>query len=174
MPPHWTPGTVTSVSPSQVLLFGSNASGFHGAGSAGFAMRGDTRNTWRDDPAFRRAMHAPPGHPDRTGLYAVYGVARGHQTGTRGMSYAIQTIERPGARRSTSRREIYAQLTAFAAFSLAHPHWEMLVTPIGEGYSGWTREEMHEVWCWLERQKGFPPNWTFLRPPNARDIAAST
>jgi hypothetical protein len=38
----------------EVLVFGSNRSGFHGAGSAGLAFRGDSRNTWRSDPFFLR------------------------------------------------------------------------------------------------------------------------
>ena len=101
---------ITSLKSNEVFVFGSNAQGFHGAGSAGYAMRGDTRNNWRQDKTFRRAMEAPVGHPDRVGKWAVFGVARGFSKGHEGISYAIQTIEKPGRKRSTSRQDICIQL----------------------------------------------------------------
>lgn len=81
--------------------------GSHGAGAAGVAgvaMRGVGANTWRDDPAFRRAMAAPAGSPDRRGRWAGYGTAGGFQRGRLGCSYANETIDRPGQFRSTPLR----------------------------------------------------------------------
>lgn len=144
----------------QVLVFGSNGQGFHGAGSAGLAMRGTASNTWRDDPQFLRAMRAPEGHPDRIGDRAVFGVARGFQTGRNGSSYAIQTVTRPGARRSISIQEIETQIDTLLAWASSHPTYEVLVTPIGCGYAGYTREEMDRVWA----RKILPSNVTRIYP----------
>ena len=86
----------TTLAPNEIFVFGSNRDGFHGAGGAGLACRGDAANTWRRDDWFKRAMVAPPGDPARVGRWAVFGVARGFQVGRSGRSYAVQTIERPG------------------------------------------------------------------------------
>lgn len=123
----------TTLAPNEIFVFGSNRDGFHGAGGAGLACRGDAANTWRRDAWFKRAMEARPGDDARIGRWAVFGVARGFQVGRSGRSYAIQTIERPGAHRSTSRREIYRQLVAFAR---TRPSDSFVVTPLGERYSG--------------------------------------
>lgn len=133
---------ITTLAPHQVFLFGSNASGFHGAGAAGLAMRGTAANTWRTDPAFLAAICAPVGHPDRVGRWAVFGVARGLQQGREGTSYAIQTIERPGWKRSTPLRDIEDQIVALFEWAEANPTREVLFTPIGAGLSGWTPAEM--------------------------------
>lgn len=136
---------ITQLAPNEVFVFGANANGFHGAGAAGYAMRGTAANTWRTDESFLRAMRAPVGHPDRVGKWAVYGVGRGWQQGREGMSYAIQTIERPGQKRSTPLREIQSQLVELYAFATTHPEWTFLMTPIGAGLSGWTAEEMSDT-----------------------------
>lgn len=136
---------ITHLALDEVFVFGSNAQGFHGAGAAGLAMRGTAANTWRTDVAFHRAMRAPVGHPDRIGKWAVFGVARGWQQGREGMSYAIQTIERPGWKRSTPLRDIEDQLVGLFGFATQHPEWRFLMTPIGVGLSGWRAEEMAET-----------------------------
>lgn len=110
--PRWLvlDAPITTLAPEQVFVFGSNASGFHGAGSAGQAMRGDACNTWRHDPAFLRAMKSPVGSAGRVGLWAVYGVARGPMLGTSGKSYAVQTVTDTGKKRSLPLADIHAQL----------------------------------------------------------------
>jgi hypothetical protein len=138
--------SITELKPGQIFVFGSNATGFHGAGSAGMAMRGDSKNTWRTDPVFLRAKSVPAGHADRVGKWAVYGVARGFQKGREGMSYAIETIVRPGERRSTPLRAIKAQFDELLAFAKANPQYEILMTPVGCGYSGYTTSEMQTIW----------------------------
>ncbi len=140
-----TPDNISQLADNEVFVFGSNASGFHGAGAAGYACRGDAANTWRTDPWFLKAMKAPVGSPDRIGKWAVYGVGRGWQKGREGMSYAIQTIERPGMKRSTPLKEIEDQLGELFQFADDHPEWTFLMTPIGAGLSGWTAGEMAET-----------------------------
>jgi hypothetical protein len=44
---------VASLEADEVFVFGSNRDGFHGAGSAGLACRGDASNSWRSDERFR-------------------------------------------------------------------------------------------------------------------------
>lgn len=150
----WEDTLVSELKENEVFVFGSNATGFHGAGSAGLACRGDNRNTWRTDPWFLKAMKAPVGSPDRIGKWAVYGVARGPQRGTQGKSYAIQTITRPGQLRTTPRSEIQEQILKLYEFTRSRPHLTFLITPIGEGYAGYTKAEMDEVWS----QCGTPPS----------------
>ncbi len=136
---------ITHLAPNQVFVFGSNTGGFHGAGSAGYAMRGTAANTWRTDKTFLRAMQAPIGHPDRIGRWAVYGIARGWQQGYEGASYAIQTIQRPGEKRSTPLSEIEDQIADLFYWARQHSDNEVLFTPVGTGLSGWTAEEMADT-----------------------------
>lgn len=154
---------VSTLAPDEVFVFGSNASGFHGAGSAGLACRGVAANTWRRDPWFLRARSSMPGSPDRIGRWAVYGIARGYQEGRSGRSYAVETIHRAGELRSTPLAEIAAQLDGLAAFAKLFPRLTFLVTPLGEGYSGYTRSEMQEVWRGVHERVGLPANLRFIR-----------
>jgi hypothetical protein len=148
---------ITGLKPGQVFVFGANTTGFHGAGSAGMAMRGEAKNTWRNDPAFLRAKSVPPGHADRIGKWAVYGVARGFQKGREGMSYAIETIVRPGQLRSTPLSAIKAQFGELLAFAKANPQYEILMTPVGCGYAGYTASEMKIIWDEAVAQAGGLP-----------------
>lgn len=132
-----------------VIVFGSNEQGFHGAGAAGFVMRNDFANTWRSDPTFLAAMRAPPGSPLRIGHRAVFGIGRGFQEGHHGASYAICTVTRPGARRSISLTEIELQLQTFMKFAASHPSWTFTILNIGTGYAGYTPAEMEQVWSRL-------------------------
>lgn len=145
---------ITELLPNQVFVFGSNAEGFHGAGSAGFACRGTALNTWRKDQWFLDAMKSAVGSPKRVGKWAVYGVACGLQKGREGLSYGIKTIQRPGAKKSTPLSEIRKQVAELYEFAKANPQYEFLVTRLGEGYSGYTQEEMlDDVWMPLAQQK---------------------
>lgn len=146
----------TTLKPDEVFIFGSNSTGFHGAGAAGLACRGDSNNSWRTDAWFLRALRSPIGSPDRIGKWAIVGVSRGFQKGKEGKSYAIQTIESPGKRRSISLEEIFSQLLQLADFAREHPQYKFIMTPIGVGYAGWTSEEMTEI---VSRAKEkFPDN----------------
>lgn len=157
---------ITELKPNQVFVFGTNESGFHGAGAAGLACRGDARNNWREDAWFRQAMRSPVDSDARIGKWAVYGVASGYMAGREGCSYGIITVTKPGARRSKTRREIYAQLVELWEFIWINPHLEFLITPLGEGYAGYTAEEMQVVWDHLQTVHGRPANIKWLRPEN--------
>jgi hypothetical protein len=131
--------------PNQVFIFGSNSTGFHGAGSAGLACRGESKNTWRQDEWFLKAMKSSVGSSDRIGKWAIYGVSRGFQEGSCGKSYAIETIKHPGKLRTTSLEEIEEQLKIMFLFILNNPQFEFLMTPIGTKLAGWSEEEMGRV-----------------------------
>jgi hypothetical protein len=149
---------------NQVFIFGSNGSGFHGAGGAGLACRGESANTWRLDQWFLKAMKSPVGSPDRIGKWAIFGVARGFQQGREGASYAIQTVTKPGAKRSISLQEIAKQITDLYLFAEKHPELTFLISPIGEGYAGYTHEEMQDVWDKADQTLGKRTNFRFLNP----------
>lgn len=158
----------------EVFVFGSNRAGFYGAGGAGIACRGDADvRTWRRDKAFTAMREAPRGSEARRGRWAVYGVGRGHQVGTAGQSYAVETIERPGRqyRRGTPLRTIYAQLRELVAFANQRPELDFLVTPLGEGLSGYDRAEMAVVWQTLHERVagGIPLSFRFVRLSRAGD-----
>ena len=165
--PLWENTFVQTLAANEVLVFGSNESGFHGAGAAGFALRGDARNTWRSDPTFLQMIKdsraGVTGEPLR-GKYAVFGVARGYQEGREGASYAVCTIKAPGQKRSVTRCEIYRQLVKLREYTLDRPHLTFIITPLGEQYSGYTKEEMSIVWDTLAQKYGLPDNWRFVRP----------
>lgn len=139
---------ITTLAPNQVFIYGSNSTGFSGAGSAGLAVRGTSANTWRTDEWFLKAMRAPVGSLDRVGKWAVFGVARGWSQGREGMGYAIETIRHPGRKwhRSVPWEEIAAQLWKLFDHAAAHPQWEYLATPIGAGLAGWSATEMAKTW----------------------------
>ena len=192
MPPHpssvWralptTPGSVwrpaphvTALDDDQVFVFGSNADGFHGAGAAAVALLGHpggppgSPQHWSRDPDFTRLRAAPPG-PGRVGRWAVYGMPQGPMQGREGRSYAVQTIIRPGARRSmpldlggTGAPErpferlpcIGSQVRRLIAFAQARPHLTFLVT--APRLCGYTPEELGALY-------GHPPaNVVLIRP----------
>jgi hypothetical protein len=130
----------------EVFVFGSNATGFHGAGSAGLACRGTSANTWRTDNWFLAAMKSPVGSIQRIGKWAVYGVAQGHQVGSTGESYAICTIVKPGQKRSFPLNAIESQFAKMFEFATKNPQKTLLMTPVGCGYAGYTEKEMLDCW----------------------------
>ncbi len=149
---------ITSLAPNEVFTFGSNRSGFHGAGAAGFACRGTALNTWRTDPWFQTARRSPVGSPARVGKWAVFGVARGFQVGREGMSYAIETIREAGLKRSTPLSEIQEQFVELFRFANTRSDLTFLLTPVGVGLSGWTAPEMAACLSAAIRQHPVPGN----------------
>ncbi len=148
---------ITSLTPNQIFVFGSGSQGFHGAGSAGFAMRGTSSNTWRTDESFLKAMRAPVDSPDRIGKWAVYGISRGFQQGREGMSYAIETIRRPGEKRSTPLNEIEDQIVDLFYWAENHAAYEVLFTSVGCGLSGYTEQEMADTLRRAVKRFGYVP-----------------
>ena len=145
--PRWEIGLpITVLAENEVFIFGSNRDGFHGMGAAGQAMRGNPDRDWRNDPAFMAAKNSLPGDSRRIGLWTVYGVGRGPARGRSGRSYAVQTTERAGKKRSTPLTKIAEQLSALCTFAAARPQLNFLVTPVGEKLAGYSASEMSGVW----------------------------
>ena len=152
---------IEQLAEDEVFVFGSNVQGFHGAGSAGYAMRGTTANTWRDDVAFRDIMSGK--NPDRRGLWAVYGVGRGYQEGTSGRSYAIPTVERPGKAGCVDEAYFMAALREFVAYATGHPAQKFLVVKLGAnrsegGYSYLGIETVRNCFDKLRSELALPTN----------------
>ena len=135
---------ITTLTPTQVFIFGSNSTGFSCSGSAGTAIRGypQCKVPWREDPWVYRALRAPVGDIARIGHWGVFGVSRGFSKGHYGMSYAIETVRHPGQRRSTPLQEIEDQLVVMCFFCDEHQGWEFLMTAVGSALAGWTEDEM--------------------------------
>jgi hypothetical protein len=155
---------VLTLRSNEVFVFGSNRAGFHGAGGAGIACRGDADcRTWRADQRFTAMRRARPGSDACRGRWAVFGVG----------SYAIETIERPGRqyRRGTPLRAIYAQMRQLVAFANQRADLDFVVTPIGEGLSGYTRAEMALLWRTLHERVGggIPLSFRFVRLARSSD-----
>ena len=149
---------VSSLTPNQVFVFGSNSTGFHGGGAAGTAFRYYPKGNWRHDKQFTAAMNPFATAAQKVGKWAVFGVARGFQKGVEGKSYAIETIVRPGQKCSTSRREIYVQLRELTEFARQKEDLEFLVVPLGCGLAGWSTSEMQEVFAWWCKKDNPPDN----------------
>lgn len=147
---------------NECFVFGTNLQGFHGAGGAGLALRGDSRNNWRQDKWFMGLVNKTPG-VSPIGKWAVYGVAKGFMQGEQGCSYGVVTVTRPGAKRSITRKDIYYQLVDLWTFANDRNDLTFLISPLGEGYAGYTKEEMNEVWTFLIKKHGLPENIHFIR-----------
>jgi hypothetical protein len=162
----WSSRMVTALQPNEVFVFGSNLRGFHGAGTAGLAMRGTAKNDWRDDKAFLAALASPPRSPSRLGKWAMLGIAEGFMQGREGMSYAIPTISSPGKKRSITPETIGQSVVRLFLYATDHPQLRFLITPLGENYAGWTKME---VWqrCWHPTlmSEGLPTNIEFIGRP---------
>lgn len=153
---------ITHLLPHQVFVFGSNEDGFHGAGAAGFAFRGQSRNNWRHDEIMLKAIKAPKGSPDRIGRWAVYGEARGLQIGKEGKSYAIVTIVKPGYRCSYPKERIREEIKDLFIFARdKRQDLEFLYTEIGSGLAGWESYEMYELLSQASAEIKIPKNIIF-------------
>jgi len=128
-----TKGFITELKENEVFVFGSNLQGFHGAGSAGYAMRGTTKNTWRDDKTFLDILQGR--NKDKRGKWAVFGVGEGYQEGMIGKSYAIPTVERPGKQGKVNEEHLYKSIKRFLAFARIHPEFTFKVVKFGANRS---------------------------------------
>ena len=154
-------GVVSELAENEVFVFGSNLSGFHGAGSAGFAMRGESRNTWRSDKEFCDIAY---GHSaDKRGRWAVFGVGRGYQVGKLGRSYAIPTVERPGKQGRVDNKFLLHELVSLCQFARKHPELKFLVVKLGAtrdegGYSYFGVDYVRALWALIHKKLGVPDN----------------
>lgn len=137
-----TPKNIKKLKENEVFVFGTNTAGFHGAGAAGVAFRGTSKNDWRYDTFFINAMKSEVDSHDRIGKWAVYGISKGFMIGREGKSYGIVTIYKPGYKRSITLDEINNQIKVFMAFALSLPSYNFLVTEIGCNYAGYTVNEI--------------------------------
>ena len=132
-------GHIATLQLNEVFIFGSNSSGFHGAGSAGWAYTGKKGNQYREGNPL---LKMPKG---TKGVWAVLGQAVGFQEGTQGKSYAICTIIKPGLKRSMPLEGIRSQVQQLYKFAMEHPELTFLVTKSGEpgkpSLNGYTLEE---------------------------------
>ena len=119
-------GQIERLAPNEVFVFGTNQSGFHGAGAADWAYTGRMGNQYR---AGNPLLTMPAG---TKGFWAVLGRSRGYQEGTEGRSYAICTILRAGAKRSMPLPEIRAQVRNLYAFARQQAGLTFLVTKSGD------------------------------------------
>ena len=149
--------TITTLASNEVFVFGSNESGFHGAGAAGFAFSGTCANDWRTCPKKQAAIKAPSGHPNRIGLWAIWGVAEGFQVGTLGRSYAIRTVRRPGGT-LVPIPEVENQFFQLWNYAMEHPELVFLLTEVGAGLAGHRREDLRALVDRVIEQKGLPVN----------------
>lgn len=131
---------------NDVFVFGTNESGFHGAGGAGFAWSGDSSNSWRQNPDFLRALNSPVGDEVRVGLRAVLGQSRGLMLGKEGFGYGICTTKKPGAKRSVPLVEIQEQIRELIAFAKSRPELCFRVSNFGSGYAGYSKAEIEALW----------------------------
>jgi hypothetical protein len=143
-----------------VWVFGANKDGFHGAGGAAFAFTGSYANNWRTHPWCQEAINGG----EKKGLMAEWGKARGYQEGrisTLG-SYAIQTVVKPGAKRSVPLKEIRRQVEEeLVPFMRRHPDWEFVTSRFAAGYGGYTLPEMSLIWALITQEPNgkFAPNY---------------
>lgn len=148
---------ITELKDNQVFCFGANFSGFHGAGSAGYAFRGTTQNTWRQDSFFLEALRElnkknsgeKYNKEKLIGKWAVLGKC-GAMQGKEGKSYGIVTTEKAGLQGFVDDAFLMHELVKFTRFALTRPKLQFLVVPIGlkrpHGYSWWSAEQMLELW----------------------------
>lgn len=133
-------GLITSLGPNEVFVFGANQLGWHGAGAAGFATFGEPGNVWR--------KYNYDKWPDGAkGKWNVKGQSRGFMEGTEGISYAIPTVTRCGAKRSISLNTIKEYINIFNRVARMNPELTFYVAQGStQGLCGYTPEEMASAW----------------------------
>lgn len=137
-----TPYPIVDLKENEVYVFGTNDSGFHGAGSAGHAFRFDNHCNWRFDDSFIKAMNSFIGSPERVGKWAVYGQSTGLMEGQKGKSYGIPTIKQAGKKCSKSLDDINASVYIFTGFAIKNPHLTFYVVELGTQLAGWSVEDI--------------------------------
>lgn len=124
----------------EVFVFTSNLSGFHGAGSAGYASFNESGNVWRK----YKYDEWPNG---KRGKWNIKGVGWGYQEGEIGKSYAIPSVTSPGARRSLSLEQIRKHIVTFSFFARGMSRLDFYVAQSANpGYNGYSVEEMRKIW----------------------------
>lgn len=148
------PEYITKLEAKEVFVFGSNLSGFHGAGSAGFASFNEVGNVWR------KYNYDKLPHGWR-GKWNVKGVGEGFQIGTDGWSYAIPTVTHAGKKQSRTIEEISVSIKSLYAFAISKPSWKFFVAQDAKiGLNGHSPEVMAKAFSCMQ----IPENIFFYKP----------
>lgn len=158
-----SPKNVESLKENQVFVFGTNLSGFHGAGSAGFAFRGEAKNTWRQDTFFLKAIEDLKSNKKTKGKWAVFGVSNGYMEGNEGSSYGITTIVKPGMKRSYPLSDIRKHVNDFQKFVDQNMDKVYLVSELGCSFAGYSVEEIAPLFEWAKPYKNIKLPKRFLQ-----------
>lgn len=150
----------------EIFVFGANNSGFHGAGSAGYAFKGNAANNWRQDEDCFVAIKSVKENGDkelRKGKWAIWGKARGLMEGREGKSYAIVTTEKAGNQGNVTLQSIKSELLKLVDIASRHPKYKFLMSPFGlsrafGGYSWFTLPQMQKIFKEIDKEVGFPDN----------------
>ena len=173
----WGEGRINFLKPNQIVVFGSNEDGYHGAGAAGFVTFGEYLK-----PAAAAAKRRETGYGERgdgepfVGKWNQKGVAEGYQEGTSedGASYAIPTVTdytlpRNDKDRKVPKDQIIESIRKMYSFAFANKpnvnpflRKELLVlNGDGDGaLSGYTGQEFAEMYL---AAGPIPPNITFRK-----------
>lgn len=128
-------GNVTNITSNQVFVFGANQSGFHGAGSAGYASFGVFGNHWRKFDYGKTPWGTK-------GKWNVKGKTQ-YQEGNEGSSYGLVTVTKAGAKRSITPSQLKLNIQNLYLFALKNTNKEFLVAQSTKtGLNGYTGLEM--------------------------------
>lgn len=128
-------GYITELKENEVMVFGANQDGFHGAGMAGYASFGEFGNVWRKYEYDKK----PKGWKGRWNEKGRVGP----QIGTEGKSYGLVTIVKAGKKRSLSEENLITNIKKFYEFALSRPHLNFFVAQeCKNGLNGYTYLEM--------------------------------
>jgi hypothetical protein len=149
--------TITELKPNEVFVFGSNLGAFHGAGAAGYAQMGTSKNEWRTNPEFQLAyaalkqkngdrIHNPK---DLVGKWSILG-SNGLMQGREGKSYGLITTEAPGKQGCVNDAFLLKEIQKLFICAKEHPELTFLCSNFGlkrpEGFSWWSKEEITALW----------------------------
>lgn len=155
-------GNVTTLNVHEVFVYGANIDGFNGAGSAGYASFNVIGNRWRE---FNYGSK-PQGWK---GCWNVKGQT-GPMMGTKGKSYGLITVTRPGAKRSISADQMIGNIQELYNHATECPDLSFLVAQGPEtGLNGYTGPEMANFFAYAE----IPTNVAFQQE-FAKLVAAAT
>lgn len=133
-------GNIIKLEENEVFVFGSNLSGFHGAGAAGFASFNEFGNLWRTHDYDKR----PNGWK---GCWNIKGIGEGFQEGMIGKSYALPTVTKAGAKKSMLLTEISTKIDRLCNFVNEHPQYIYYIAQTAnKGLNGYAPIELSHIW----------------------------
>lgn len=138
---EYTPDIIKVLKPNEVFVFGANTVGGHGGGTAGLALRGNSKPNYTALPVGTK------------GKWAEYGVVDKLMQGSDGKSFGIVTKAatmtgsslKIGSKRSVSLNRISESIDALIKSAQDNPNLKYLVTKFGTNMAGFTIEEIKNV-----------------------------